>query len=45
MLHDPDVRLVAAAGGVARYFADAAGLDSAAVTDLQSATITVCSRK
>jgi hypothetical protein len=42
---DADARLVAAAGGVARYFADAAGLDGAAVSDLQSATITVCKQE
>ena len=42
---DADSRLVAAAGGVARYFADAAGLDGAAVSDLQSATITVCKQE
>jgi hypothetical protein len=42
---DADPRLVAAAGGVVRYFADAAGLASAAVGDLQSATITVCNQE
>ena len=42
---DADPRLAAAAGGVARYFADAAGLDGAAVSDLQSATITVCKQE
>lgn len=42
---DADPRLVAAAGGVARYFADAAGLDGAAVSGLQSATITVCQQE
>ncbi len=39
---DADARLVAAAGGVARYFADAAGLAGEAVSDLQTATIRVC---
>jgi hypothetical protein len=41
---DADARLVAAAGGVARYFADAAGLDNSAVSNLQSATIAVCNQ-
>jgi hypothetical protein len=45
MRMDPDARLVAAAGGVARYFADAAGLDGVAVSDLQSATLTVCKQE
>ena len=45
MRMDADARLVAAAGGVARYFADAAGLAGAAVSDLQSATITVCKQE
>ncbi|MEQ1473076.1 MAG: hypothetical protein ABLQ96_04615 [Candidatus Acidiferrum sp.] len=42
---DADARLVAAAGGVARYFADAAGLAGEAVSDLQTATITMCNRE
>jgi hypothetical protein len=42
---DADARLMAAAGGVARYFADAAGLNGAAVTELQSATLTVCKQE
>ena len=42
MRMDADARLLAAAGGVARYFADAAGLDGTAASDLQSATITIC---
>jgi hypothetical protein len=42
---DADARLVAAAGGVARYFADAAGLATDAVSALQSATITVCNEE
>jgi hypothetical protein len=45
MYIDADARLVAAAGGVARYFADAAGLDNSAVSDLQSATIAVCQQQ
>ncbi|HEY6944097.1 MAG TPA: hypothetical protein VI431_03080 [Candidatus Acidoferrum sp.] len=39
---DADARLAAAAGGVARFLADAAGLDSEAVTRLQSAVIEAC---
>lgn len=39
---DADARLAAAAGGVARYLADAAGLESTAVTLLQSAVIAAC---
>ncbi|MDP9340135.1 MAG: hypothetical protein M3P45_14840 [Acidobacteriota bacterium] len=45
MRMDADARLVAAAGGVARYFADAAGLAGASVSDLQSAIITVCKQE
>jgi hypothetical protein len=44
MLIDPDVRLAAAAGGVARYLADAAGLDNGAVSALQSETVAACSK-
>jgi hypothetical protein len=43
LLVDPDPRLAAAAGGVARYLADAAGLESDAVVRLQSAVIAACS--
>jgi len=43
LLLDADPRLAAAAGGVARYLADAAGLDSDAVARLQSAVIAACS--
>lgn len=39
---DADVRLAAAVGGVARFFADAAGLESEAVARLQSAVIEAC---
>jgi hypothetical protein len=45
MRMDPDTRLVAAAGGVARYFADAVGLDAIVVSDLQSAIVAVCIRE
>jgi len=44
MLIDPDVRLAAAAGGVARYLADAAGLDNGAVSALQTETVAACSK-
>ena len=39
---DADARLAAAAGGVARFLADAAGLESDAVARLQSAVIEAC---
>ena len=42
MCIDADARLAAAAGGVARFLADAAGLESDAVTRLQSAVIEAC---
>lgn len=42
MCIDADVRLAAAAGGVARFLADAAGLESEAVARLQSAVIEAC---
>ncbi len=42
MSMDADVRLAAAAGGVARFLADAAGLESEAVARLQSAVIETC---
>jgi hypothetical protein len=42
MCIDADARLAAAAGGVARFLADAAGLESEAVTRLQSAVIEAC---
>ena len=42
MCIDADARLAAAAGGVARYLADAAGLESEAVARLQSAVIEAC---
>jgi hypothetical protein len=42
LLIDADMRLAAAAGGVAHYFADAAGLEIAAVTRLQAAVIAAC---
>jgi hypothetical protein len=40
---DGDARLAAAAGGVARYLADAGGFESDAATRLQSAVIAACS--
>jgi len=43
LLHiDADARLAAAAGGVIRYLADAAGLQNDAVALLQSAVIAAC---
>jgi len=42
---DTDKRLCAAAGGVGRYFADAAGLSNSAVSGLQSAIVAVCTRE
>jgi hypothetical protein len=39
---EADSRLAAAAGGVARYLGDAAGLDNSAVTNLQSTIIAAC---
>ncbi len=39
---DADVRLAAAAGGVARFLGDSAGLESEAVAGLQSAVIEAC---
>jgi hypothetical protein len=42
---DADPRLCAAAGGVGRYFADAAGLGNSAVSGLQSAIVAVCNRE
>jgi hypothetical protein len=37
-----DARLAAAAGGVARYFADAAGLDEESCRELQMAVVAAC---
>lgn len=42
MCIDADPRLAAAAGGVARFLADAAGLESEAVRRLQSAVVEAC---
>lgn len=42
MCIDADPRLAAAAGGVARFLADTAGLESDAVSRLQSAVIEAC---
>jgi len=43
LLLDADARLAAAAGGVARYLADVAGLENEAIARLQSAVIAACS--
>jgi hypothetical protein len=37
-----DARLAAAAGGVARYVAEAAGMETAAIAKLQEATLAAC---
>ncbi|HXY23081.1 MAG TPA: hypothetical protein VEI73_00390 [Candidatus Acidoferrum sp.] len=42
MRMDADVRLAAAAGGVARFLADAAGLENAAIVKLQSTVVAAC---
>ena len=42
MCLDADARLAAAAGGVARFFADAAGLETEAAVRLQSAVLDAC---
>jgi hypothetical protein len=39
---DPDERFAAAAGGVARYLADEAGLNAAAVSELHAAVVEAC---
>jgi hypothetical protein len=39
---DADARLAAAAGGVARFLADAAGLENSAVIQLQSTVVAAC---
>jgi hypothetical protein len=39
---EADARLAAAAGGAARYFADAAGLESPAIADWQTAVVAAC---
>jgi len=39
---EADARLAAAAGGAARYFADAAGLEGPAITDWQTAVVSAC---
>src|SRR5256885_5285224 len=39
---DADARLAAAAGGAARYLADAAGLEDAAIAHLQIAIVAAC---
>jgi hypothetical protein len=40
---EADARLAAAAGGVARYLADVAGLENGAIARLQAAVIAACS--
>src|SRR5436190_3800566 len=42
LLFDADSRLAAAAGGVVRYLADAAGFEEDAAARLQSAVIAAC---
>jgi hypothetical protein len=39
---DPDARLAAAVGGAARFLADAAGLESDAISQLQASIIAAC---
>lgn len=39
---DPDARLAAAVGGAARFLADAAGLESDAISQLQSSIVAAC---
>src|SRR6266852_3416058 len=39
---DADARLAAAAGGAARYFGDAAGLEDDAIAHLQAAIVSAC---
>jgi hypothetical protein len=39
---DADVRLAAAAGGAARYFADNAGMENEAILNLQAAVMSAC---
>jgi hypothetical protein len=39
---DADPRLAAAVGGVARYMADAAGMENDAIAQFQAAVITAC---
>ncbi|HEY1925357.1 MAG TPA: hypothetical protein VGG58_08890 [Candidatus Acidoferrum sp.] len=42
LLLDADPRLAAAVGGVARYLADAAGMENDAIAQLQAAVVTAC---
>jgi hypothetical protein len=39
---EADIRLAAAAGGAARYLADAAGLEGSAIDDWQTAVVLAC---
>jgi hypothetical protein len=41
---DADPRLAAAAGGAARFFADAAGLENEAISQFQAATVSACNQ-
>jgi hypothetical protein len=41
---DPDDRLVAAVGGAARYFADAAGLGNETILQFQASVVSACRR-
>jgi hypothetical protein len=41
---DPDDRLVAAVGGAARYFADAAGLGNETIVQFQASVVSACKR-
>lgn len=41
---DPDDRLVAAVGGAARYFADAAGLANETILQFQASVVSACKR-
>lgn len=42
---DADPRLAAAAGGAARYLGDAAGLEDASLSQLQSAIVAACRKE
>jgi len=42
LLLDPDERLVAAVGGAARYFADAAGLGNETILQFQASVVSAC---
>ena len=42
---DPDARLAAGVGGVARYLADAAGMENGKVAQLQSSVVAAASAR